>query len=502
MNKINYNPDVLTCLANLSNDEVFTPPQLVNEMLDMLPQELWSNKEAKFLDPFSKTGVFLREITSRLVEGLEKEIPDLQTRVDHILKNQIFGIAITELTSLLSRRGLYCSKIANGKYSICNGLSSESGNIIFENIEHTWKGGSCIFCGASKEVYDRNKELETYAYNFIHTNKPEEVFNMKFDVIIGNPPYQLTTGGSSAQAVPLYHKFVQQAKKLNPRYLTMIIPGRWYAGGMGLDEFRSEMLSDKRIRKLIDYPNAGDCFPGIELRGGVCYFLWDRDNLGECEYTNISNGSRNTMTRNLQDSPVFIRWNQAIGIAKKVQSLKELSLSGIVSSVSPFGLSTSTRGSSQSNNDSLVVYSSQGTGYISIDSIKSGGNLAKKYKVLLSRPISGNLEVPPFKVISLLKTLKPNEVCTHTYLTVGSFNDEDSANNLKSYLETRFVRFLLVLSISGMDISKDKFRYVPMQNFSESWSDEKLYKKYGLSQDEIKFIESMIKPMGGVANGK
>jgi site-specific DNA-methyltransferase (adenine-specific) len=318
---------------------------------------------------------------------------------------------------------------------------------------------------------------------------------MKFDVIIGNPPYQLSTGGISAQATPLYNKFVEQAKKLNPRYLTMIIPGRWYAGGMGLDEFRNEMLNDKRIRKLVDYPNAGDCFSGIELRGGVCYFLWDRDNSGECEYTNVSSGVKNTVVRNLSQYSVFIRWNQALSIIDKVKNKKEKSLSEIVSAVSPFGLATSLRGKSQKTKDCLTLHSSGGTGYISKSEIKTGINLINKYKVLLSRPISGNLETPPFKVMSLLKVLKPKEVCTHTYLVVGGYDDVKIAENLLSYLKTKFVRFLLVLNISGMDISKDKFGFVPMQDFSESWTDEKLYKKYGITKDEQAFIDTLIRPM-------
>jgi len=343
MLSINYNPDVLSCLANLSNDEVFTPPKLVGEIVDMLPQELFTNKKTTFLDPVSKSGVFLREIAKRLMIGLETEIPDQQERINHIFKNQIYGIAITELTALLSRRSLYCSKTANGKYSVCDVFDNVNGNIKFDYTNHTWKNGKCNFCNASEEVYSRDEQLETYAYQFIHNDKPEKIFNMKFDVIVGNPPYQLSDGGGTgSSATPLYHKFIEQAKKLKPRFLTMIIPARWYSGGKGLDNFRESMLNDGSIRKLVDFENSSDIFPGVDIAGGICYFLWDRDNKGLCEITNIYDGKKTTSERTLNEFDVFIRHSQSLPIIRKILKAENAKhyLNKVISSRKPFGISS------------------------------------------------------------------------------------------------------------------------------------------------------------------
>ena len=497
--KINYNPDVLLSLANLSNDEVFTPPDLANNILDLLPTELWSDKNTTFLDPVSKSGVFLREIAKRLMKGLENEIPNQQERINHIFSKQLYGIAITEITSLLSRRSVYCSKTANGKYSICETFDTPEGNIKFNRIEHTWQNGRCIFCGASQETYDRGSELETHAYEFIHTNDPKELFNMKFDVIIGNPPYQLNDGGAGASAIPLYHKFVHQAKKLNPRYLTMIIPSRWFAGGKGLDSFREEMLNDKSLRTIKDYINAKDCFPGISIGGGVCYFLWERDYEGQCQFTNVLNSTETTSLRILNESPVFVRYNDAIKIIHKIKKADSSSLSALVSSRNPFGLSSSARGQEKIFESAIALYSSKGIGYITRDEVTSNIDLIDKYKVMISKVTSEHAGEPDkngqMKILSRTEILKPNEVCTDSYLIAGVFNTFEEATNLNNYLKTKFTRFLLLQAITSINLSKDKFYFVPSQDFFNNWDDDKLYKKYNLDDDEIKFINSLIKPM-------
>lgn len=500
-----HTPDVLSCLANLSNDEVFTPPNLVNKVLDALPQELFSNPDIKFLDPACKTGVFLREIAKRLLVGLEPVYPNLQERIDHIFHKQLFGIAITELTSLLSRRSLYCSKYPNGKYSISS-FDSAEGNIFFKKMPHLWQKGKCLLCGAAQSQYDRGDKFETYAYNFIHCSEEynKELFkwlkDMKFDVIIGNPPYQLSDGGGTGDsATPLYHLFVQQAKRLNPRYITMIIPARWYAGGKGLEEFRNEMLSSRHIKYLVDFSNSADCFPGVTIAGGICYFLWQRDFCGDCKISNVvQNQITSVETRPLNEYPFFVRSNQAIGIIRKIKNKREEDMSSMVHSRNCFKIYSNEIGHSTYTKGDFILYSLKGRSYISAKKIVDRDRIADKYKVIITKAMSGGNKPSSegnYLIISSLKVISPKEVCTETYLCVGDFNNKEEALNLKSYISTSFFRFLLLQALTSINISKDKFIFVPLQDFTQEWTDEKLYAKYGLSQDEIAFIESMIKPM-------
>ncbi|ABU58311.1 Eco57I restriction-modification methylase domain-containing protein [Roseiflexus castenholzii] len=508
----NYNPDVLSCLANLSSDEVFTPPQLANQMLDLLPAELWSNPEARFLDPCCKSGVFLREIAKRLDKGLEAKIPDRQARINHIMKNQLFGIAITELTALISRRSLYCSKTANGKYSVCTAFDTPEGNIRYRRIEHTWKDGRCVFCGANEANYARGAELETHAYEFIHTDNPLCLFDersegchfderseeksMKFDVIIGNPPYQLSDGGFGRSATPIYNKFVHQAKKLNPRYLVMIIPARWYSGGKGLDDFREGMLKDNRILEIHDFPDATDVFPGVQIKGGVCYFLWDRDHPGLCKVSNYLHGKVATMERPLMEAgaDTFIRYNEAISILRKVQQFNEPSFKTLVSAQKPFGLRTYVLGKPEPFPGAVKLYQNGGVGWVSRKEIAQNREWIDTYKVFIPRLGSGS-DSFPHPILGHPFVGERNSACTETYLVIGPCNTETKAENIISYIRTRFFRFLALLNKPTQDAPKRVYQFVPMQDFSKPWTDEELYQKYGLTQDEIAFIESMVRPM-------
>lgn len=494
----NYNPDVLNCLANLSSDEVFTPPALVNKMLDLLPSDIWTHKDVRFLDPVCKTGVFLREIARRLDAGLEKEIPDKQERVNHIYQQQLYGIGITELTALLSRRSVYCSKTANGKYSVCTTFDNKQGNIQYQRIEHTWVNGRCTFCGANQEGYARGEELETHAYQFIHTENPEEIFNMKFDVIIGNPPYQLSDGGFGRSATPIYQKFVQQAKKLRPRFLSMIIPSRWFGGGKGLNEFRAEMLNDNHIRTIVDFEDANEVFPGVDIAGGICYFLWERDSTGLCEVVNIHNEIKTIATRPLDEFKTFIRHSEAVPIIRKVLAKKEKSMSEQVSASKPFGLRTFVRPKEKGD---ITLRWQNGEGPYSRNDITTGIEMIDLWKTITSYVGYDHAGNPGRdgrrRVLSKIDILPPGTICTETYLVIGSYRSDTEAQNLMTYMRTRLFRFLVAQFMFSHHITKESYYFVPILDMNIQWTDEMLYERYGLTEEEIAFIESKIRPMEG-----
>ena len=525
------NPDVLTSIANLSNDEVFTPPSFANQMLDTVEEawakandgaNIWADKTVTFLDPFTKSGVFLREIVRRLSEGLEQEIPDLQERVNHILTKQVFGVAITQLTALLARRSVYCSKWANGPHSIATEFTTPEGNIWFERTEHTWEGGKeriitvddegnevektvdgkCKFCGANQREYERGDDAESHAYSLIHHEDPnhwlETTFGeqMQFDVIIGNPPYQLSDGGGGSSASPIYQKFVQQAQALNPRLLSMVIPARWYSGGKGLDAFRANMLNDNRLRYLADFQDSRDSFSGVDVAGGICFFLWDSLYSGECLVETFANGSRKTSMRKLNEFDTFVRDSLAVELVRRVAAMNLPSFSDTVNSRNFFGIPSAQK---PEKAGALKLFSSLGDGRVPKIAVKKNLEIAEKWKVILSKTSSEHAgqtaKDGTKRVLSRIEISEPGSVCSESYLVLGPFRDESECENALSYIKTRFFRFMLSLRLLTQNISSDSFKFVPMVSFDKPWKDSDVYEFFNLSDEEVQLIEKSIRPM-------
>lgn len=494
-----YNPDILECLANLSNDEVFTPPKVANEMLDLLPQELFQNPDATFLDPACKSGVFLREIAKRLLAGLKDKIPDLQERADHIFTKQLFGIAITELTGLLSRRSIYCAKYADSKYSVTR-FESRDGNIFFSKTPHTFKNGKCVFCGASEEQYGsaQSGNAESHAYQFIHNATPEEIKEMHFDVIIGNPPYQMETGGSGKQAKPIYQIFVEKAQKLNPKYLVMIIPSRWFSGGFGLDDFRNKMLNDRHLTDIVDFPNSSEVFSGVDIAGGVCYFKWDRDNEKDCEITNVFGKEKDTQIRKLNEYKTFVRFNKAVSIIRKVFLVqdKNKTLENVVSPQRPFGLPTNY--APRENGIPCWFIQKIGLKFADEKDVDDSNHLLDKWKFIAPKaPIAGQTDFTKpvgFYYDGNTKIAKPGECCTESFIVLGAFDTEEEVKSFKSYIFTKTVRFLLLQTVISQDVLRNKFCFVPdLGKYEGTYTDKMLCEKWNITDEEWKYIDSRIR---------
>ena len=320
---------------------------------------------------------------------------------------------------------------------------------------------------------------------------------MKFDVIVGNPPYQLNTGGSKAQATPLYDKFVEQAIKLSPRFLTMIIPSRWFTGGFGLDGFREAMIKDTRIKVVHDFINAEECFGlGVEIKGGVCYFLWDRSHSGDCHVVTHEGDSLSIADRRLKEEGVdaFIRRNEGVSIYHKVKKLREGSMMDLVSSQKPFGLGTMYKGRPHDFARATKLYQNGGVGFVDRNEILKGAKDVDRYKVYLSAGYNGGDKFP-HQIINKPIFGERNSCCTETYVYLGPFDTRNEAENLITYIHTKFFRCMVMLLKNTQHALKKVYQLVPMQDFSKPWTDAELYAKYKLTKDEIAFIESMIKPM-------
>ena len=564
------NFDILETITNVGNDEVFTPRRTVDILLDSLPEEVWHNPEYKWLNPATKNGIFEREIAIRLDIGLKDIIKDDELRKKHILQDMIFAFGQTKFTSNVARRTLYYCSQANRKcdgvkakdghyingYAIGNGLWFEDaeGNIKTPCTDHEYidsknrkmpiscsieerKKYHCKYCGISgASTYNDINQREKYAYEFLHVYHlnierylQERFFkgdkNMKFDIIIGNPPYQLSDGGAQASAKPIYNLFVEKAISLNPKYISMIIPSRWMIGGKGLDEFREKMINDKHISQLHDFLNAKDCFPNNIIMGGVCYFLRDKDYEGECYITSYNDNGKIKTKRYLKEEKldIFIRNDILLDIYKKVMQHKSKTFDSIVSARKPYGLEAETMLSpkkfglpSFSKNAIKDGYQIFGLGekqkrtWMYLDKnypLPKKSPCLGKYKIFIAEAYGcraiGEISCTP--VLSVPVLAYPGQLCTETFLEVGPFDDEMSASNAIKYIKTRFFRALVSIQKQTQHTTQKVYRFVPMQDFTSNsdidWSkeifeiDSQLQNKYKLNDEEKEFIRKNIQEM-------
>lgn len=494
-------PDILDCLAQLSNDEVPTPPKVAAAMLDLLPDEVWSQPGYRWLDPFSKSGIFLREVATRLFDGLSDWEPDFVKRREHIFRNMLFGTSVTEMTGIISRRSVYCATNAAGPYSVVR-FDDDQGNIPFIRSEHDFDSNDrCRLCNAPADL-ERGASRENYAHAFIHGTYPtKEMSAMNFDVIVGNPPYQIDSDGNT-RTMPIYQKFVERAIDLDPRYVLMITPSRWFAGGLGLDEFRANRIADRRMAKLVDNPKIYDCFPGVKIRGGVSYFLWDRSYNGDCEFsTRIDGRVISTMTRDLRAGDgVLLRDNRAAAIINKVKAKGYPSVEDRFAPQVPFGLRTNFKGSKDAPFPGSVplVYGNK-IGYIRPEQMERLHDWVDRWKVLIPKAGSGDTQLNDDGLIIDVVTgapiaVAPGSACTQTYLIAAAFDTREETENYANYMATKLYRFLVLQRKLTQDLTPERFRFVPMLDMTRSWTDQDLYEHFALTDEERDYIEQSIKP--------
>jgi site-specific DNA-methyltransferase (adenine-specific) len=491
-------PDVLEVIANLSNDAVFTPPRIVNVVLDLLPEHVWTDPNLRWLDPGSKTGVFPREIAKRLMVGLAQVMPDEARRLNHILTNMIFAFATEEVTALMSRRSLYCSKDASSEFSAAQ-LPTPAGNVWHRRVKHSFDAkGRCTECGGTKAQLEQPGR-DNRAYGFIHEEGRKQIakeINMKFDVVVGNPPYQMDADGGN-RTIPIYDSFIEEAKKLNPRFIAMIIPSRWMAGGLGLNDFRDQMLGDSRIRKIVDFAKMEAVFPGVDFEGGVCYFLWDRDNRGACEVTYSQEGTVvGPSVRTLDQYDIFVRDARALAILEKVIARMQKSITEILAVDKEFGMTSNWadfRAKARAG-DIALYYNEKGkrlTGWMPRSKVPKSDHLIDLWKVLIPQAY-GERGAIPAQVLGPTMIVAPPSVCTQTFLFLA-VESEEEAKSAETYVRTRFFRFLVSLRKITQHATRSTYTWVPQQTWDRAWTDAELYRKYGITKEEQEYIESMVK---------
>ena len=449
-----------------------------------------ANTEARILEINSKTGLYPLYVTYSIFRkkcdaySIDELTPELEAEIwNKTVAENVYVVCKTKMARSITKRTLvgYTDSPINAH--------------AFDDLLNQISGGK------SDSFIEKIKRGSTFRGN--NTEK-----DMKFNAVVGNPPYQVMDGGNNASSTPVYNKFVEVAKKIHPDYVAMITPSRWFTGGKGLDDFRDSMFTDKRLRKIVDYIEASDCFSGIQLKGGVCYFLWDKINIGDCSITSVKSGqilSSSERPLILEEYTSFIRFNEAIPIINKIKSLNENTIQKQISARKPFGLPTTYRAKNQySEINYIKLYQNSGFGYVSESDILTNLNVIPRFKVLIP-PLGSGSDAFPHPILGKSFVAEPNSACTETYIIAGLFDNKSDAENLVSYLNTRFLRFLVMLNKPTQHATSKVYAFVPVQDFTSNsdidWSksvaeiDMQLYAKYGLDRDEIAFIESMIKPM-------
>ncbi|MGW9111872.1 Eco57I restriction-modification methylase domain-containing protein [Microbacterium sp. NPDC055683] len=496
-------PDILDTLAQLSNDEVPVRPKVARAMLDLLPAEVWTDPTLRWLDPGLKSGVLLREAAQRLLIGLAAWEPDFEKRREHIFRNMLFGLPITEVTALVGRRSLYYTRDASSDLSVVK-FDTPEGNLPFIQGQHSFNGKGRCRCGATTKL-ERGEKREAHAYAFNHGKfPPKEMEDMKFDVIVSNPPFQLEDNGHSASATPIYHHFVQRAIEMNPRYVVMITPSRWFAGGKGLDKYRDRMLNDRHLKVLVDYPKLYDAFPGVKIRGGVSYFLWDREHDGPCKVQTVWDGKPvgPAVERKLNVYDVLVRRNEAVPILEKVRAKNEPTLDQRVSSRKPFGYPTNFHGSKSPAgiSEPVTLYGSQRVSFVERATVPQNTAWIGEWKVLVTA-VQGTSAAVETQFLGRPIVAGADTACTETYLVTGRFDNNVDATRYAAYLRTRFVRFLVSLRKSTQHATRDVYAFVPDIPLDREWTDKDLYERYALAPAEIEFIESQVREMPATLDG-
>lgn len=453
---MNLNEIDTTSRENIKkNGEVFTPFHIIDQMLNLIPDYVWADPDYTFLEPTSGNGQFLLKILEkRLKHGI-----DIETAL-----KTMFGMEKNKELVIISHARIF--------EMIGEDNAKRFKSIVENNI---------ILVDDSLKVMSNYKKKSKVA-------------------VIGNPPYQMQSTaqqnrkceGGKSQAKPLYHLFIKSIiDNIAPDYFTMIVPSRWMVGGMGLEPFRQTMMNDKRMKKIVHFPGEKEIFPTVNIKGGVNYFLWEKDYSGECEFVT----GNTTTKRFLNTHDIILQDNSAFSILDKVMKKTNNWMSDKCISRKPFGLATNFADFKETGVKCITIGRKEK--FVDVNSFTDKHGIIGKWKVCTSKACSPQEDKDGYrKVIGVMFVLEPNVICTDTYLVVNTFDNKSEADVFMGYMNSKFFRFMLGLRVLTQNISKDKFSWVPdLGDYSTEWTDKELYNHFCLNKQEIAYIESKIKAL-------